>query len=254
MSTFEVLSGAFVSVVFAYVLGAVSPKLHRKLMYLRPAKKLLDSMADENQELMITIGAFQIPPHSSIREKFSNFEAVELTGITEITSVSSAYCISFILTFLASMRSYENIVIIDSAKFSPEYYDSNIVTIGGPMTNVVTKRILEYEEDWLPYKFTKLPSGEVIAEKTDKKKTWHITQRKDYGVIIKAKNPFSLDKSIFISAGLSGDASVGSAYFFQNRFKELVKKYGGNPFGVIIEVDREIGYKSAEPVDFAGIV
>ena len=78
--------------------------------------------------------------------------------------------------------------------------------------------------------------------------------RKDYGVIIKAKNPFSLDKSIFIFAGLSGDASVGAAYFFQNRFKELVKKYGGNSFGVIIEVDREIGYKSAEPVDFAGIV
>jgi hypothetical protein len=253
MSTFEVLTGAFISAVFAYVLGTVSPKFLRKLMYLRPAKKLLGSLADDNQELKIVIGTFQIPPRSSIREKFSNFEAVELTNIPEITSVSSAYCASFILTFLASMRSYENIETIDSAKFSPEHYDSNIMTIGGPMTNIVTKKILEYQEDWLPYEFTKLPSGEVIIEKTDRKKTWHITPRKDYGVIIKAKNPFSLNKSIFIFAGLSGDASVGSAYFFQSRFKELVRKYGRNSFGVIIEVDREIGYRSAQSVDFAGI-
>lgn len=147
---------------------------------------------------------------------------------------------------LMSVRSPRNLDIISSEEYRDSDLDSNIICIGGPLTNEVTRRILESQRSWTPYKFEE---GKI--RKTGGTQEWTITEEVDHGIIIKTKNPFFANKWVFIFAGLSGDASVGASFFFQSKFRKLVAQFKDEPFGVVINVDRRTGYMSSRQIDCA---
>ena len=246
MNIVDLIISASISGVIGAFTGIVFSIMWRRMTYLRPARKILSTVADDSQQLKIFFRIFQIPEHTIIKDLFTGQITGQLHGIQKISSTASAECLSFVLTMLMSVRSPRNLDIISSEEYRDSDLDSNIICIGCPLANEVTRRILESQRSWTPYKFEE---GKI--RKTDGTQEWTITEEVDHGIIIKTKNPFFANKWVFIFAGLSGDASVGASFFFQSKFKKLVAQFKDEPFGVVINVDRRTGYMSSRQIDCA---
>lgn len=235
----EPLIGALIG-LFAGIIGT---RIWRWKKDLHPARKILDTVKDDSEQLKIFIKTFPISSKAPIPDRTEGRIWI-LENMQEITSVASARCVSFILAFLTPIRSFKNIEIISSERLRDSDLDSHVICIGGPLTNEVTRKIFELPGVWFPYKF-----GDGGIKRIEGTEKWIATTSTDYGVIIKTENPLSPKKWIFIFAGLFGDASVGSSYFFQARFRDLAKQFGNKSFGIIIKVNRELGYTSAIQID-----
>lgn len=232
-------------VIGTWIARILFEKFENRRTFREPVRKIMGTLADNSQQIRIFVGTFPIPRYTAIKDEITEQEVMSLRNIPEITSVVSAKCLSFIFAFLMSARSIENIDIISSNEFRESDLSSNIICIGGPVTNQVTQRVFLFQGIWLPYVFE--------ADRIRKKEgsgEWTITDEVDHGIIIKTKNPFSPERWIFILAGLSGDASTGASFYFQCRFRDLAAQFGDKSFGAVIEVDRKAGYTSAHMVDY----
>jgi hypothetical protein len=228
--------------------GIISNICWRKITYLRPIKKLLCALANDSQRLKIFVRTFSIPQFAEVRDRISGKKAITLDNITEITSKDSAECLSYILSLLREVRAHRNLEIVNSDEFRESDLDSNMICIGGPITNKVTEKIMNSEESWMPYKYEK--EEQKIRKVMSENGEWIADMETDYGVIIKTRNPFFSGKWIFIFFGISGCASAGASYFFWSSFKDLVDQFGNKSFGIVVRVNREIGYISATQVDY----
>ncbi|MGD2249790.1 MAG: hypothetical protein PVF58_15385 [Candidatus Methanofastidiosia archaeon] len=218
--------------------------------YTRPIRKMLGSIADDTQQLKLFFRIYQ--GDVKIRTEQG---IMELHRINKITSVATARCLTYLLGLFISMRSDENIEFV-SAKRLPDFPDSNIVCIGGPNTNEATEKIFEIEDQemWLPYVFggEKGKKDEIIKiDENTKTKKWFSGEKFDYGIIIKTRNPYFKEKWILILAGLCPEATTGASFFFHSKRKQIAKRFENRPFGVVIKVDTQLGYKSAKEVDYS---
>jgi hypothetical protein len=73
-------------------------------------------------------------------------------------------------------------------------------------------------------------------------------QMEDYGVIEKIIDEKS-GRVFFLFSGLGDRATRGCGWYFANRWEELLSKFGGDEFGVILKFPRKLEFNFAEPVD-----
>jgi len=64
-----------------------------------------------------------------------------------------------------------------------------------------------------------------------------IQGRKDYGVLLRMRNPHHPEHWLFVCAGLGEWGTSGSAYYLTDRWSQLHKKHQASDFVKIIEVD-----------------
>lgn len=86
---------------------------------------------------------------------------------------------------------------------------NNLILLGGPITNKITEKF----NDKLPIKFEK---GNIMSTITNE----HYPQD-ECGLIVKAKNPFSKDKSILIIAGKRFSGTRAAIIAFLKHFKKI---------------------------------
>ncbi len=121
------------------------------------------------------------------------------------------------LSFLNPKRDIE---IFSSAETTNKQLEGNIVSIGGPRSNVVTKRLLQYLE--LPWDYDILPKT-IPKEDRDRKKS--ITDgnnkmfpcfsdgdlQKDVAFLAFGPNPFNTSKRFLLLSGLFSYGVLGAA-------------------------------------------
>lgn len=145
--------------------------------------------------------------------------------------------------------------LVDSAAFPHSYLGSNIICIGGPETNETVKKIFKMEDTWFPYLFE--GEGEdihIVREEEDNNhKRWPSEKDhspyEDFGVIIKTQNKGHPEKWILVLAGLGTLGTIGVGYFFNDKIKEISKRYKKKKFGMVIKVDSRHGFRFAREVD-----
>ena len=113
----------------------------------------------------------------------------------------------------------------------------NLILLGGPDTNAVTKDALELMGSRLQFSYLNPPSMETVvihdlsaesnAEGRDHSIYVTVPGKIDYGVIIRAPNPFNPDRWIIILAGAHGYGSWGSASLaLDDKFARQLDKLG----------------------------
>lgn len=128
---------------------------------------------------------------------------------------------------------------------APVMTKENVICIGGPNSNSVTKTFLElvdcrYEFDSerkLVDKQTRKKYSPVKAESGD----YYV---RDYGIVFKASHPSREEKRLFIHAGCHTEGTMGAGKYIssagrggQKRLRQLAKELGGDTFQILIEVD-----------------
>ena len=114
----------------------------------------------------------------------------------------------FVGTFLTNV---ESPVVIEDKDTHGDDLNSNLIIVGGPVTNKITKMV----NDKLPVKFD---SRKNIA--SHKK----IYKNDDCGFIAKVDNPFNKNKKIIVIAGKRYGGTKAAVLAFIKKFDELEKK------------------------------
>lgn len=121
-------------------------------------------------------------------------------------------------------------------------YEADLILIGGPKTNAVTARALE--ELGMSLGVTQKDS-QIITDKqifeghTSSKSSESNIVQTDYGLIVRAQNPFRKSRRLIILSGSHTYGTVGAARFIVED-KSMIKN--ANEVAVIVETRVERGH------------
>ena len=126
--------------------------------------------------------------------------------------------LALFLGTLTNMISSEFIVKLDAdAKAEKVLNDTNLISIGGPGTNIVTAEFNKY----LPLKFNEANFWSGLVEK----KSGEIYNLDNHGLIAKIKNPYNRRGNVIIVAGVRSIGTKSAVIALTNYSEEILRNY-----------------------------
>lgn len=114
----------------------------------------------------------------------------------------------------------KGIEVVPTYNFSGDRYQNNLILIGGPDANEITRRVFERMSTNL--KFGN-PDKNEISFRDSKSKTGYFSKYDsqnrvvgDYGLAFKTKNSFNPEATVIIVAGCFGFGTCAAAQVFEN--------------------------------------
>ncbi|MCI0559811.1 MAG: helix-turn-helix domain-containing protein [Nitrososphaera sp.] len=128
--------------------------------------------------------------------------------------------LAFFLGNISSAAPAEFVVKLDAdAKAEKVLTGNNLITIGGPGTNIVTAEFNKH----LPIRFDEKNfwSG-LVEEKSGKRYT-----QDNHGLLAKIRNPYDSDSSIIVVAGVRSAGTKSAVIALTNYGEQVLKRYEG---------------------------
>lgn len=195
------------------------------------------------------IGALKAPVdmRSSVWQPFLNGNCTIVVGMfddeddrkreaTGLIGTGDAMALGRILGTLHSL-SAESCDILPSTDLG-EHYQDNLVLIGGPDANKVTREFV----DASPLRRFKLGDIDIFdsadndkSYKPDRLKTGEVT--KDYAVALKARSPFRPDRYVILVAGGYGYGTHAAAQILESEvyLAQIARIFGNEAFEVLLQ-------------------
>lgn len=214
--------------LLAALIGFVVARVSTRIGYLRKTRltRRLWGSFTSGGPIEIVLPVFE-------SDQFVRWEATGLVGTGDVRGI-----LELQKALLSIDREYD---VIEAGKLHGTTPSQDLIVIGGPDANLWTKAALdllgprvEIGQDDAWGAVTDLDSGESynVVEHTDG------TASKDLGIVISAKNPFALNGTIIILAGVWGYGTQGAVKLVTTSVGKL---YGtgldvSEPFEVIFSV------------------
>jgi hypothetical protein len=172
------------------------------------------------------------------------------------------------LHILATLGYAKEIEVCDSSNILPTAYQKNIIAIGGPCFNSVTRNLLA----GLPVEFENLDGDNediddtpLVIRKTDPPTSLNVVYEDarlsaDWGLFVKMQNPSNTDRKIMIACGIEspGVEGIVKAFTQENpNFSQLMDKVitlgpsaDGSPipdFFCVMRIPVELGHRAVLP-------
>ncbi len=129
--------------------------------------------------------------------------------------------LAFFLGNITNAVPSEFIVKLDvDAKAEKMLTGNNLVSIGGPGTNIVTAEFNKY----LPIQFDEKNFWSGLVEKSSSGKRYGLD---NHGLIAKIKNPYDTNSCIIVVAGVRSAGTKSAVIALTNYSDEVLRKYGG---------------------------
>lgn len=140
--------------------------------------------------------------------------------------------------------------------FSYTYGDlsSNLILIGGPFHNCVTRNFLERMGTSWPFRFEddatlvytdpegKLPTQRFTPLAVDEK-----YYGEDFALIMNVKNPYDPEKRVIFIAGCRSIGCYGGAIFLSQQLKEIRKKVHWDEYALVVSCSGDAEDLNARP-------
>lgn len=165
----------------------------------------------------------------------------------------SAYSLTLLMNVLQHLYHHPQLSVHLCLDVQQRYEKANLVLIGGPESNFVTRKILSDHrvKDKLDYMF----DGYKLVDKHSEKSyeaniTSDVTKGVsgiDYGFVWKGSNPFAESKRVYILAGSRtfGTLAAAAALCDMRFMEKFVQKFGNEGFQIIVE-RRDIGHRTKD--------
>jgi hypothetical protein len=134
--------------------------------------------------------------------------------------------------------------IADSLQLQGDDLKSNLILIGGPGINNITKRVLNMIKSQLSLSFSSLTGRTVVRDSRTGKEyelsrnrdTGEVTE--DYAMIIKTQNPLNPCKLVLIIAGISGYGTwAGAEHTISEEFQKTSLVSDRKSFECLLQTD-----------------
>lgn len=146
--------------------------------------------------------------------------------------------------------------VMSKNEFSYTYGElsSNIILIGGPFHNCVTRNFLERMGASWPFHFEsdatlvytdpegKLPTRRFTPLEVDKS-----YYGEDFALIMNVKNPYNPEKRVIFIAGCRSIGCYGGAIFLSQQLKEIRKKAPWDEYAVVVSCSGDAEDLNARP-------
>ena len=179
-----------------FIMGLIVGRLKKVFKFFNPASKFLSEFSEET---IIVVPNYNGYEEESLRKGYGDYNAA--------SSIQSA------------IKKFNNNAKIIDERFAEPKLAENIILVGGPITNQLTREILKF----FPYNF----EGHSIV-KTDG--TIRIepskNSKEDCGMLIMANNPKNKNKKIVIAAGCYGYGTlIVSEAISDPNYAKIIKKF-----------------------------
>jgi hypothetical protein len=137
----------------------------------------------------------------------------------------------------------QNYKILPSHNFPGDRLQGNLILIGGPDANEITEKVVERLS--MRLKFGD-PNSHIISITDSSNGKIYIPKRnasniavEDYGVIVKAPNPFNPEKTVILLAGSFGHGTHGAATVLASEYllNQISIAAEGKSFEAIVHTD-----------------
>jgi|GEM_PF-4915722 hypothetical protein len=224
---------------------------------IRAFRKIFGKRAGRSGDLMIVVDTIRdtriLPPleqqkigiqpstSPSGHRFFKTFPDGHYTAINGPTGgllpECSARGASYLLTAAKGIRGVSGKTVSDNVASSR--WNGTFVTLGSSYSNIKTDDIkLLPENPWLLN-----DSGEFRLKNGN---TIKMEQRYDKGLVMKIPNPHCRGHALIICEGLGEWGTSGSAWFLGNHWRDLSKRFGSNPFLLVLRVTKGTDESSRE--------
>jgi S-layer family protein len=127
--------------------------------------------------------------------------------------------LAFFLGHITSAAASKFVVELDvDAKAEKVLTSNNLISIGGPGTNIVTAEFNHY----LPIRFDEKNFWSGLVEESGKRYSLD-----NHGLIAKIKNPYDGSSSVVVVAGVRSAGTKSAVIALTNYSEEVLKKYNG---------------------------
>lgn len=134
--------------------------------------------------------------------------------------------LAFFLGHIASAVPSEFVVKLDvDAKAEKMLTGNNLITIGGPGTNIVTAEFNRY----LPVRFDEKNFWSGLIDGSGNRYGLD-----NHGLIAKIKNPYDSNSSIVVVAGVRSAGTKSAVIALTNYSEEVLKKYNGEDYWALV--------------------
>lgn len=141
---------------------------------------------------------------------------------------------SHIINTLSTYRNISVPVIDDSTAFSN--LDQTYVALGSDSSNEISDLTLRApDNEFLEF----LHQETAIRDKKSGRKFvgFKGPEKRDYGMVLKLPNSRFPGHFFFVCAGLGEWGTSGAAWYLATKWRDLLRRFGNNPFGIIVEVE-----------------
>jgi hypothetical protein len=157
-----------------------------------------------------------------------------LVGEDDVIGVNVIRIVSYASALFSNFRKdRKSIPVVTDYSIVPQW-NGTFICFGSGDSNIKTYDIENLAEQTF-YSWSFKPDGSrpiVIGDRS-----FSIAGRKDYGILLRMKNPYHKDHLLFVCAGFGEWGTTGAAYHLLTRWKQIYKKYKRDEFCLIIEVD-----------------
>lgn len=214
------LAAAFIGLI----IGLGWQKIHNE-MRIRPARRFWKPFAKDN--VRIVIG------------RFSHLKGYEQSGFL---AVGDAMALAELQTFLRTLK-FENVIFEYDDQLKGDDLKTNLILLGGPDANRITKEVAPRINTSL--RFGNPEKLEIAITDTVEKTIYAPLGRLgkddillDYGLILKAENPFDTSKQVMIIAGSFGFGTWAGVRFATSKsFMNDSIASNGSPVECLIKTD-----------------
>lgn len=139
-------------------------------------------------------------------------------------------------------RGIRDIDVIPTYNFSGDRYQHNLILLGGPDANIITREV--YERIDTKFSFGDPDNNEISLSDTFTAVNYSPTFSSrnevigDYGLVFKTKNPFNQESEVIILAGCFGfGTNSASMLFDQNSLIQQIEDSHGKHFEALVFSD-----------------
>lgn len=171
-------------------------------------------------------------------KKVCKGEIQEFPGPEDLMATADIKAASNIITLLENLTPHAVEPINDEESLGM-WNERCLICIGSPLSNIKAK-IVWNELDHTPVSWVDAPS-DLYNQRLRLKDGQEFISTKDYdyGLIFKVPNKYSNGDFIFILGGIAHFATIGTARYLRQNWRELDKKSDNGPFFCILKVDTE---------------
>lgn len=167
-------------------------------------------------------------------KNFHNQSPIPIVGVDKVMGVETARSARFVTDLFYDFS--KKIIPIKTDEEVIGNWEGSFICFGSSDSNIKTKDILSFNNNnFLDFGFDTISGERVIHRKRHPHDITKISN-KDKGMIVKITNEHFPEYKCFVCAGLGEWGTAGAVWYLANKWEKLLKDYGENDFGIVVEV------------------
>lgn len=234
-----ILGAILGALVIPAVLGIIG-KFKKYWENSRPAKKLLQGIADDNETCKIFVRDFFVTQGTELYSIEPRLGVGVVPNVQELWPDVEGRAVAYLLNIFGQIGKTKNTAIIRMSQDIGDW-NCNLIVLGAQ-----ARKSFDFYENMqnVAYRMDDQEIYDNISNEIIRREAGF-----GYGIILKSSNPFKTIRQPGVAFLIGGFGVLGTAaasYYFKENFRKLGKEFGDKYFGIVVRASVSAGEQAVE--------